>query len=36
MSITVPHIPVFVTGIPGGVFAPVPALPVSCVRSNTP
>lgn len=32
----IPHISVIVTGTPGGVYAPAPALPVSCVRSNTP
>tara|TARA_R110002072_G_scaffold10386_5_gene48262 strand:+ start:2005 stop:2115 length:111 start_codon:yes stop_codon:yes gene_type:complete len=30
------HISVIVTGTPGGAYAPVPALPVSIVRSITP
>jgi len=30
------HISVIVTGIPGGVYAPAPALSAFFVRSNTP
>jgi len=36
MDQNIPHISAIVTGIPGGAYAPVPALPTSFVRSTTP
>ena len=36
MNQHIPHISVIVTGTPGGVYAPAPALSASFVRSTTP
>tara|TARA_R110001592_G_scaffold83213_1_gene246346 strand:+ start:14327 stop:14437 length:111 start_codon:yes stop_codon:yes gene_type:complete len=36
MTLCTNHIPAIVTGISGGLYAPVPTLPAFFVRSNTP